>query len=271
MAAPVDADLKYYAGADGNPATDTDPVGGAISTGAEVNQATANSLLQAVKIGASAVSYYAVAYRKNEEGAGGSLNSAKFYLRTGGEKPASSGVVSAVSTSASDTGTLWIAYKHGSSWISAGEEITMAGLSTATGLTSVDSGSDWVAIYNSGSVPVGDISIYINSVKVGQIYGSAGGNGNYCASTLYTLALATAQNAAISASNRITAPGSGISSFTTATYWPGNDSSVAIPSTDLGDGNYIGYCLKLTVPANMTKPPTGEIVGDVDLFGNDVA
>lgn len=271
MAAPVDSDLKYYAGTDGNPANNTDPVGGAIDTGSEINQATANSLIQAVKIGSSTVSYFGIAYRKNEEGSGGKLVGAKLYLRTGGELPDSAGVVSAVSTSSSDTGALWVAYKHGSSWIAAGESITMNGLSTVTGLVTVDSGSDWVAIYNSGAVPVGDISIYINSVKVGVIYGSAGGNGNFCASTLYTLALASSKNADISADDRLTSPASGIGSFVRATYWPGNDSAVAIPGTDLEDGDYVGYCLKLTVPGNMTKPPLGKIVGDVGFVGDDQA
>lgn len=271
MAAPTDSQIKYYAGTDGNPTDDSSAVGGTISTGSEITEGTTNTLLKAVKITGSTVSYYAIAYRKNTEGSGGSLNAAKFYLRTGGEKPASSGVVSAVSTSASDTGTLTVGYKHSSSWIAAGEEITMTGLSTAYGLTTVDTSSDWWAIYSSGTAPVGDISIHINGVKVGQIYGTAGGNANYCASTLYTLAVATAQDASVSATNRITAPGSGISSFTTATYWPGTDNSVAIPSTDLDDTHYIGYCIKMTVPANMTKPPNGKMVCDVALYGDDQA
>jgi len=267
MAAPGDSDLKYYGGADGNPASNSAAVGGAISTGSELNQATANTLIQTVTIGSSDVSYRGIAYRKNE--AAGSLDGAAVYLRTGGELPASAGVVSAVSTSASDTGSLWIAYKSGGNWIAAGETITMTGLSTATGLTSVDSGSDWVAIYASGTAPTGDISIYINSVKVGVIYGTAGGNANYCASTLYQVALASAQNTTLSASNRLSDPGS-IGSYSRATYWPGNDSSVAVPGADLGASDYIGYVVKLKVPGGMTKPPNGEICCDVALIGDPV-
>ena len=268
MAAPTDSDLKYYGGVDGNPTTDTDPVGGAIDTGAELVEATANTLIAQITIAATAKTYYGIAYRKNE--AAGDLNAAKIANRCGGNTPGSAGVVTVSSTSASDTGALWIAYKSGSAWIASGESIMLAGLTPVNGLTSVDSGSDWVAIYNSGAVPVGDISISINGTKVGQIYGSAGGNGNFCASTLYQVALATAQNAAISATNRVTVPASGIGSFANYTYWPGNDSSAAIPSTDLLGGSYIGYCVKLSIPANMTKPPNGQIQCDIDLFGDPV-
>lgn len=267
MAAPTDATLKYYGGSSGNPADDTSAVGGAIDTGAELVQATAGTLLQAVRIGSSDVSYRAIAYRKNE--AAGTLEDAKFYLRTGGNTPGSAGVVSASSTSASDTGALWIAYKTASAWLAAGESITMAGLSTVTGLTSVDSGSEWVAVYNSGAVPVGDISIFINAVKVGVIYGSAGGNGNFMASTLYKLAVASTLSTTLSATNRLADP-TGIGSYSSATYWPGNDSSIAIPSTDLAASAYVGYVIKLLVPGGMTKPPTGQIVCDVALIGNDV-
>lgn len=267
MAAPTNSDLKYYDGADANPANNTDPLGGAIDTGSEVNEATANTLIQTVTIGSSDISYRGVVYRKNT--AAGSLDDAFVYLRTGGELPGSAGVVSAVSTSAADTGSLWIAYKSGGNWIAAGETITMTGLSTATGLTSVDSGSDWLAIYASGTPPTGDISIFINSVKVGVIYGTAGGNANYCASTLYQIAVATAQNTALSSANRLTDP-TGIGSYARATYWPGNDSSVAIPGTDLGASDYFGYVVKLKIPGGMTKPPNGEICCDVALIGDPV-
>lgn len=267
MAAPTDADLKYYPGASGTPTDDTSAIGGAIATGTEIVEGTVNTLIHTVTISGSAVDYYGVAYRKNE--ATGTLNTGKCYLRTGGNVAPSAGVVTVVSTSASDVSNLWIAYKSGSSWISAGETITLAGLTPVNGLTTVDSGSDWVAIYNSGAVPVGDITIKINSVQVGMIYGSAGGNGNYCASTLYTLALASSASSTLSAANRLTAPGS-IGSFTAATYWPGNDSSVAIPGTNLATTAYFGYVVKLSVPANMTKPPAGQICCDVALIGDPV-
>lgn len=267
MAAPTDADLKYYAGTNGNPTTDAAAVGGAIDTGAPLNEATANNLIHSPVQSASDQSFRGIAYRKNESG--GTLNAARFRNRCAGNPPAAQGVAQLSSTSSADTGKCWLAYKHSGAWILVGEEIQMAGTAPVNGLVTIDANSDFVLIYLPG-VPSGDITMTVAGEKVAHLYGSLGGNGNFCATSLFQVALATAQDATISASNRLNDPASGIGAFSRASFWPGLDNSLAVPGTNLGAGKWIGYCAKLLIPAGMPKPPNGQLQADFDLFGDPV-
>lgn len=197
-----------------------------------------------------------------------SLLNAKITNRTGGNPPASAGALSVWSTSSADNGVLRVGYKHSGAFVTSYESITLAGLTPVPGSVSLDANTPWLAIYGGGTPPQGDIYMSVNGVIIGVIFGTDSGYGNFCASTLYEVALATAQNASISCTNRLSNPASGIGSWSRATWWPGNDSSVAIPGTDLDSGDYIGYVVRLTWPANLPKPPGGQIVCDIDLMGD---
>jgi len=221
----TDSDIKYYGGSDGNPADDTSPMGGAISTGAELVEGTTGTLIQTCSIAASDQTYRGCAYRKNEDGTN-DWNNAAFTNRAGGNQSAISDVFEVYSTSASDTDDLYLSMISGSAWVE--EYVTMTGTSHVTSANAIDASAHWVAQYGNGAIPVGDIYLKVNSIIVGVIYGSTGGNGNYMASSLYRIAVKTTKNSTISAADRKTDPAS-ISAYTRATYWPGNDSSLAVP------------------------------------------
>jgi len=194
-----------------------------------------------------------------------SLVGAKFANLCGGIAPAAPGLISAYSTSSADNGALKLAYKHGSAWVTSYESLTLAGLTPVPNLATVAADSDWIAIYNNGVAPTGDIYLTINSVIVGVIYGT---QGCWCASTLYDLALATAQNAAISCSNRLTNPASGIGSFAAATWWPGADNGLAVPGDDVDAGDFIGYCLRLRWPGGAPATPINLLQASIALIGD---
>lgn len=229
--AVVDSDLKYRFGADANPTNDTDPVGGAIDTGTDQDQTVSGNLIYSVAVQSSNQTYYGIAARQNKH-ATDDFESVSVANRYGGNPPTSGGVaIDVYSTSASDTSNLLLVFKSSSAWVS--NTVQMTGTSHAISSNQIDANSDWYAVYNNGAVPVGDIYITVNGEIVGVIYGSASSGSvaakqSYMTTTLYKIALATAQNTSLSSANRKTAP-TGIGSFSRATYWPGNDSSIAVP------------------------------------------
>lgn len=223
----ADSDLKYRFGADDNPTNDTDPGGGAIDTGVDVDDDTSGNLISALTIVGTDQTYRGIAARQNKH-ATGSFTNAKVANRAGGNPPTASNVFTIYSTSASDTGPIHLIFEESSVFVE--EDVTLNGTSSVISSNQIDASSHWVAIYDSGATPVGDIYLEVDGEIVGVIYGSLSGYGGYLASSLYRIALCTAQNTALSFTNRKTDPASNLGSYSRATYWPGNDSSIAVPA-----------------------------------------
>lgn len=275
MAAP--AAIAYYPGANGTPTNDTDPIGGAITTGGgELDEDAANLLIDVVSIPLvtdSDETYYGVGYRKNE--ASGNLETAMVDNRTAMIGNSSQAVASVQSTSASDTGDVKLTGLVSTAW--AQESITATGTTSATGSTTWDASGLWRAEYLVGgasATPVGDITITVDGQIVAVIYGDrslpATYRGNNQASREWTVALASAKDATLSAANRKAAP-TGISSFVQGARWTGLDQSLACPGTDLDGGEYIGFVILLTVKAGIPAPVSGYVTPDVGIRGSAVA
>ena len=269
MAAPSDSTLKYYPGASGTPTNNTNAIGGAISTGAELVETAANHLIDVLSIPSSTgsdVDYYGIAYRKNE--ASGPLNDAYMWNRTAAIANTSASIVQVQSTSASDTGVVRCTGLVSSVWTQG--NVTCTGTTAATGSTTFDASGLWrfeSLVGGAAATPVGNITISVNGQIVAVIYGSASGRGNIMATREFAIALASSQSATLSASNRLTAPGS-ISAFAQGAKWTGLDQSIAVPGTgDLAGSAYIGYVVKLTVKAGIQAPVAGYVLPDVGLCG----
>lgn len=263
----TDADLKYYLGANGAPTNDTDPIGGAIDTGTPLNEASLDIVIKALSVPTSANEVYrGIAYRKNEH-ASSNWAGAKFCNRAGALLNTVSGVASIVSTNPADTGSVRVVGKKSSVW--APETLVAAGPTTVYGSTIFDTSSVYRWEYTVGGVPAvpqGNLTCAIDGVIYAVIYGGA--QGNVMASAESELAVATAKDATISATNRKTDPASGISAFSRAVKWTGSDQSIAVPGNVLEFGKWIGYCIRLTAVANIPQPIGGAVVVDIDLLGN---
>lgn len=258
MAAPTRANIHYYKGANAAPTNDTDPIGGAIDTAAQLNPATPSNLWANITIGTSDVDYYSVHYRQAKNSSSGSLESARFYNRAGARLNTSAGTATIVSTSSSENIQIKIVGKVGGNWDS--ETLTISGTTPAIGSKTWDNGQVWRWEAVSGT-PAGNLTCSVNSYVCCVMYGSLDNPSDgdpesiacYMCSAETTWALATATDATVSASNRLTAPGS-ISSFSAATLWSGADSSIAVPGGDLDIDEYIGIVGKLTIKANIPQP-----------------
>lgn len=264
MSEPNDS-LLYYLGADGNPSSGS--IGGAIDTGTPIDEADANNLHSNLPILGTEKVYRGIAYRKNEWT--GDITNPKMVLRTGGLVPTAGGLIRAVSSSASDTGDLWITFLSAAATYE--ETLTMDGTTSVYTTDNADSGSYWVAEYVDGN-PVGNITFYDSAdVVIGVMNGSSGEFPNDQAGTLFTVAVATAFDTTLSAADRETSP-TGIGSFSGATYFEdyGTDNSIAL-SGDWMSGTAFGYCVKCTIPADLKKPPSNSLVVDVDVIGDPVA
>lgn len=271
MAAPTDITLRYYPGANGTPTNDTAAIGGAISTGAELIEVNPNIVIDVLSIPSSTgadVDYYGVYYRKNE--ASGPLNDAYFWNRCAMIPNTVAGVVQIQSTSASDTGKVRMTGLVSGAFTQG--DITATGLTAAVGSTTFDESGIWRAEYMSGSAaatPVGNITVSVNGQIIAVIYGSASGRGNIMATREFALAIASSQNATLSAANRLTAPSS-ISAFSQAAKWTGLDQSIIMPGAgqDLAGSSYVGVVLKLTVKKGIQAPVAGYVLPDIGLCGS---
>lgn len=263
----LDTDLKYYTGVDGNPDNNSAPVGGDIDTGTALTED--DLLIQDLTILDTEELYRGVGYRKNESS--DTLEGAKYSNRAGGNPPSSSGLPTLKSSSNEDTGKCWMVYRHGGSFIPGGLEITLNGVTPVSGLVTMDEDTDFILEYELG-IPKGDISLEVNGEKLAVVWGNptASRPGTFQANTLFDLAVADAQDQAISCSDRKTDPGD-VGAFSRATRWPGQDNGIAIPGTDLEPDKFVGYCLRARVPEALPKPPSNDLLYDVNLSGNPVA
>lgn len=267
MATPVASDLKMYPGASGTPTDDVSAYGGAINTTAVLNDSLINVALDSIYQGITDVTYNAIFYFKATNSTSGSLANARVYNRAGAVVNAASGSCQYVSTSSSDTTTILTTGKVAGSYTT--------DLVTLTGTTPVSGTKVWDATsivrhesLNSAGLaavkPVGNVTISSSGQILTVLYGtSANPSGQDLAttwgSTEFTLALASAKNTTISGTNRLTAPASGIGSYSNATFWSGADASIPVPSGSLGFGEYIGVAVKFTAYSGINLPVSNEI------------
>lgn len=273
----VNSDIKYYGGSDGAPSNDVDPAMGAIDTGAgQLVETVAGNVLGTIPRASGAdVDYYGGAYRKNEH-ASSDWTDAYLTNRAGAILPAASGQVTAVSSSASDTGTLRVTGKIAAAWDQ--EDIVLTGTTPVTGAETWDLGEVWRYEYlvaGTPTVPTGNLTIDVDGEVCAVIYGSGTSFGNKAASAEFELALASALNDTISLTDRTTAPtvggGAGeVSAFSPACKWSGAgavDQSIPVPGGDLPFGDYIGYVIHVIAKDDIPAWADGQMKVDPNLPG----
>lgn len=274
MAEPIRADEKTYLGDEGRPTDDVSAYGGDIDLGAEVDENTVGNLFGDIRITETTEEYFTAFYKRLEHTAPGTLTNARVANRAGARLNTSSGTASVVSTSNSDTGQVKVIGTISGNWDS--ETLTLNGTTTVIGSKVWDNGSviRWEHL---GGVPVGLITCGVNSYVCGVIWGTSldpadGGPSiaTYMASAEIDFALATAKNATITGTNRLTAPASGIGSFSKAVKWSGNDTSIAVPTGDLEADEYIGICVRFTAYGNVPAPVSGKIQFKHNLIGDSI-
>lgn len=268
MAAPVDADLKYYAGANGTPTNDTGDIGGAIDTSPELDEDADDLLLgpaAAEAFSGANVVHRGVAYRKLEEGAGGKfLDPLEAYIGNGAILNAS-GTINYTAT-ASDAGKK--VRTVGVSTTPIAPVLTLV-TGTATTPESFDAnlcirhelvGSDGVT----PAAAVDEIIIKRGSTVLGRFR-----PGDYIVTAEYELALCTAVNTTLTAADRLTDPAS-ISSYVRAirVTTESVDTALTVPGGDFEDDDYIGYVLKRTLYKGCAPPLLGYVNPDVVFEGD---
>lgn len=269
MAAPVDADLKYYDGANGTPTNNTGDIGGAIDTGAELDENADDLLFGAAAAepfsGGSNVVHRGVFYRKLEEGAGGKfIDPLEAYLGNGCALNAS-GTINYTAT-ANDAGK-----KVRTVGVSTTPVAPLTTLVTGTATTGTSYDANLCVRHeltaNDGTTPTtatDEIIIKRGSTVLGRFR-----PGDSIVTAEYELALATSKNATLSAVDRLTDP-SGISSYTRPIKVDTEsvDTAVSVPGGDFEDNDYIGAVLKRTLYKGCAPPLLGYCYIDVVFEGD---
>ena len=258
MAAPTRANIAYYGCANPTPENDTDPLGGAIASGSELNPNDPGNLWATLSIGSSDVSVYSVHYRKAINTSSGSLEYSRFYNRAGMELNTGAGTASIQSDSADEDISVRVVGKVSSVWDT--ETLAVSGTSLVVGSKIWDATSVYRFECTAGT-PVGLMTCSVNGEVVGVIYGTSDDPDDgdsesiacYMISAETRWALATAINTDKSSSNRLTAP-SGLSSFSRATYWAGDDAAINVPGTTLGVNDYVCVVGVLDIKASIPQP-----------------
>ena len=269
MSAPVFTDYKVYAGTSGIPNNDSSPYGGAIDLSAALNPNTSGNLFSGIKIIGSNVDYYSVMYGRVENASPGTFQNARWANRAGARVNTTSGAASLVSTNINDLNQVKVIGKISGAWDF--EVITLTGNVVITGNKIWDTGSviRWESLTG---VPVGNITCSVNSYVCGIIWGTLDDVNatTYMASAEVQLAVASAKNTAVSGTNRLTAPVSGISAFSNAVKWNTNDQSINVPTGVINPNDYSGLVIKLTSFANVPPPVPGELQIKPNLVGESV-
>lgn len=271
MPAPTNSDLKYYNGADPTPNDDTDNLGGAIDTSPELDQTDEDLLIADISIPASGgnISYYGVAYRKNEST--GDLLSARLAIRTGMKFNTGAGAAQLVSTSASDVGDVVLTGKVSGVWTQ--ETVTLTGTTPVVSSNTWDASGLYRVDYN--QIPVGNVTVSVAAQTVGVLWKTVTRSsvtilGTIMCTVEFALAVCTAKDTTLSSTDRLTAPGS-ISAFSQATRWSGSDTSIAVPSGSLLNGEWIGYTIRLIAYEDIFPTVGGDLICDVELVGTPIA
>lgn len=268
MATPIATDIKIYPGASGTPTDDVSAYGGAITTGGGVmNDALINVALDTIYQSGSDVTYNAIFYFKMTNVTSGQLNDARVYNRAGAVTNGASGTCQYVSTSASDTTTVRTVGKV--SGVYTTDLVTLTGTTPVSGTKVWDSGTvvrhESLNSGGTGAVkPVGNVTISLTGQILAVLYGTSSNPSGIdiattWASNEFQMALASAKNATISGTDRLTAPASGVGSYSAATLWAGADASIPVPSGLLTFDEYVGVAVKFTAYTGIPLPISNEI------------
>lgn len=272
MSVPTRDDKKTYLGVDGVPTNDTDPYGGAIDTGALVNENTLGNLFGAIRLGQVDDAFYTAFHIKMEHTSPGILDLARVCNRAGARVNTSSGNAALISTNAADVGQIIVTGKVSGTWVQ--ETLTLNGTTPVVGTQVWDANSVYRWEHISG-VPAGLVTCSVNSSTCGVIWGTDNDPSDgfpsiatYMATAEIEFALATSKNAAVSGTNRKTAPASGIGSFSTATKWPGEDFSINVPTNEMEADDSIAVAVKVLALANVPAPAGGKLQFKHNLVGD---
>lgn len=267
MPAPIATDLKFYPGASGTPVNDTDPIGGAITTGGGViDDSILNIALDTIfQIGADEV-YNALIYVKATHAATGQLNDARIYNRSGAAKNTSSGTCQYVSTSASDTSSILTLGKV--SGVFDTDLVVLTGTTPVSGtkvwdVSTVIRHESLNTAGTSAVKPVGNVTVSLSGQILAVLYGT---NANVAGIDLavvwcsneFQMALGSAINSTRSAANRLTTPAS-MSAYSNATFWSGGDASIPVPGGVLLNAEYVAIGVQFTAYDGAPIPVSNEI------------
>lgn len=256
----------YPSAAHPPPAGDTGGIGGAIDTGAALNELTDDLLIADLAIPSSgSESYRGILYARNE---GSELASAAVICRNAAKRNSTTGWASIMSDSAADTGTVRITGKVSAAWKQ--ENLVANGTATVFGSEFWDALTVELWEYLVGgapAVPFGTLALVVNGETCAILFGqnSAAGGNTHCFSG-FELALASAKNTALSAAGRKVDP-SGISAYKTGALWSGWDQSLAVPTGALATNDYIGIVEKIILPQGLPVPAGNVLAPDFCAVG----
>lgn len=274
MAIPDRSNKVSNLGANPTPTDDTSALGGAIATGTAINQNTVGNFFGDMRIGTSDIPYYAIIYERFNNTSSGSVQNARVANRAGARLNSSSSTVTIVSTSSLDVGSIRVIGKV--SGIFTSEDIVLTGTTPAIGINTFDANS--VVRYESlAGVPTGNVTCSVSSEICGVIWGTAADPADgfysiatYMATAEIDIAVATAINTTLSSANRLTAP-TGISSFSKATRWTGEDFSAAVPGGALSVGDYVGIVVRFVSFTGIPPSYSGKIQFKHGIVGDATA
>ena len=270
------ATVVFQLGSDGVPSNQTSPVGGAPTTTIDPSGTVDNTVFPPEIVSSiTDVAYYGIEYVTLTSA--NVLAQARVFNRAAAILNSTSGICSANSTSATDTGTLIITGQVGGAWKQ--DKIVLTGTTTSYGSMNFDANSVYRWEYSNGSgssaKPLGNISCFINAAQVCLFYGTGNGTSNnavnnacsMCSAEI-SLALATAKNTPITCSNILTAPATGsVVASSQATVWTNADASITVPTTGaMVQNDYVGVLVTWLVKANIPLPLTGKVQQIVSLL-----
>lgn len=279
MAAPTEATIIAYPGADGAPTNNTDPACGAIDTGSPISDNSLNLIISFPEFSLVEETYFGGRYFKNT--ASGSLQNARVMNRNGVLVNPIAGQIQFTPSSAADAG------KKIFVWGTVGDEISSEYVTLPETATTVSS----TKTYDAGSVvfyefvtasfvtakPASSITVSQSGVVLGLMRGTSAnrpGGKDLSVSQLNAflfLALRSAKNSSLSFADRKTDTADAISAYAQALLYTGADNSLPVQGNVLSGGQYVAVAYKLVLPANFPSTAYGSIQMNANVIGNAVA
>lgn len=267
MGQPTNAHVFWRPGANGAATDDETAIIGAINGAATLTPAEEGQIIEAGEVNAAGgltVVHYGGCYVELDEGAGGSILTARLNLLNGGIATPSSNTLLITDPTGENEGLELVA-----AGIVGGAPFFQDDLVIDSGSAELSSVLDnatlwWVATKDnaalSGVAGTDDLVITCGGTQVGRMLAPKSGayaNGMRVCSSIYQIAVANAVDETISASNRLTVPSasSGITAFSSGANLTGSDGRI-----DLGtfaDETYRGIVLKRNMPAGLRIPDQG--------------
>lgn len=281
MAAPGYLNVLFRPGDDGTPDNDEDPIIGAMDTGAVFVPTDPNTRLSNVTFPTDeAVDYHGGGYVDLDSS--GDLLNARVVLRNGMQLNAAAGVLQLVSTSKDDVNDVIVTGHISGNLVQ--RTVTLNGTTPVVTADAwdesvegdVDTEKPGIVRIDNGQIPAGNLTASVLGQTVGAIWKTVtlptGQTrlGTWLCSSEWLIALATAKDTTIGATDRLTAP-TGLSAFARATRWPGSDQGLTVPGGRLDGGEAIGWCERFRALPNNFPTTLGYHTCDVAAAGTPVA